>query len=217
LASAGKRAVDQAEAMMDVTRQVPLVDQLSHFAPTSYSQLALPEEFRIHAYFPTQLTSILCSSADSFPGIAKKMQTDLKAANKATEKLTKELAGMEARRLLDGLSDGASVLSLHREEGAATFLSAVADVLLSDPNFIESGSIAMLTGSDVDGGLTGSFLLVGPPQLVKEAGGDVAGAMEARGGGRPGRFQGKANRIDLRGEALENLRTHVSTSLYFQL
>jgi hypothetical protein len=112
---------------------------------------------------------------------------------------------------LEGL-DASSVLALHREEGSATFLSAVADVLQADARFTEAGAVAMLTGSDTEGDLTGTFLLVGPASLVKGAGSEVAAAMEARGGGRPGRFQGKANRIDLRGEALITLRSCTNTS-----
>ena len=133
------------------------------------------------------------------------------AATKATEKLSKELAGLEAGRLLEGLG-ASSVLALHREEGSATFLSAVADALQSDARFSEAGAVAMLTGSDAEGGLTGAFLLVGPADLVKGAGQAVAAAMEARGGGRPGRFQGKANRIDLRSEALTTLQSHANIS-----
>jgi hypothetical protein len=53
--------------MMDVTKQVCLTQATLLTAQKSK-----------HAMIPIQLTGILCSAPDTFPGLAKKMQTDLK-------------------------------------------------------------------------------------------------------------------------------------------
>jgi len=41
----------------------------------------------------------------------------------------------------------------------------------------------------------GTFTLAGPPDLVDAASGGVAAALEGRGGGRGGRFQGKCQKV----------------------
>jgi hypothetical protein len=53
--------------MMEVTKQV---------CPTSATLLTAQKSK--HAMIPIQLTGILCSAPETFPGLAKKMQTDLK-------------------------------------------------------------------------------------------------------------------------------------------
>ena len=52
----------------------------------------------------------------------------------------------------------------------------------------------------------GLFLLAGPPDSVKKAGGPVAGIFGGRGGGRPGRYQGKAAFLEKAPEALEVMK-----------
>lgn len=56
------------------------------------------------------------------------------------------------------------------------------------------------------GGLDGLFLVAGPPDLVKAAGGPVAELFGGQGGGRPGRYQGKAAFLDKAPQALELMR-----------
>mmetsp|Transcript_8896 Transcript_8896/g.10314 ORF Transcript_8896/g.10314 Transcript_8896/m.10314 type:complete len:90 (+) Transcript_8896:1547-1816(+) len=46
----------------------------------------------------------------------------------------------------------------------------------------------------------GSFLLAGPADVVKALGPQVAQVVGGRGGGRPGRMQGKASNLEKAGE-----------------
>jgi len=54
---------------------------------------------------------------------------------------------------------------------------------------------------------SGFFFIMGPKELVKTVGPEVAKILEGRGGGKNGRFQGKANRIERRHEVLKYLNT----------
>jgi hypothetical protein len=64
--------------------------------------------------------------------------------------------------------------------------------------------LLLLTSGDPAG--SGQFLLAGPPERVRELAARVTEILEGRGGGAPGRFQGKSARLDRRGELLSLLR-----------
>ena len=57
-----------------------------------------------------------------------------------------------------------------------------------------------------DAAKAGGFLIAGPAALVDSCGKDVAALMDGRGGGKGGRYAGKAKDLSKRGEALELLR-----------
>ena len=120
------------------------------------------------------------------------------------------MAGLQAEKLMVNVSaSDVPVVFLHREEDSPLFLASVADALAANKAFSERKVVGLLTAADPNA-KGGSFYIVGPAELVKSLGNKVAAVMEGRGGGRPGRFQGKANRIDLRDEALGALRRSVS-------
>lgn len=54
----------------------------------------------------------------------------------------------------------------------------------------------------------GQFLLAGGDEDVAHLGPKVATCLEAKGGGRKGRFQGKAQRLEKRSEAETLIREH---------
>ncbi len=87
---------------------------------------------------------------------------------------------------------------LHRDEGDAAFLNRVATAALRDA----PGAVLLLTAGQAEG----AFLAAGPParlEAVREA---LLSALEARGGGKPGRLQGKAARLAGRDAAAAILR-----------
>ena len=64
--------------------------------------------------------------------------------------------------------------------------------------------VAFLTGGD--GAAAGPFLILGPAGRVSSVGPKVAKLLEGRGGGKGGRFQGKASRLEHRAQALSLFR-----------
>ena len=61
-------------------------------------------------------------------------------------------------------------------------------------------------GADV----SGIFLLQGPPDVVKTAGPAVAQALGGKGGGRPGRMQGKGSHLQKAADAAALLQEAVT-------
>ena len=55
--------------------------------------------------------------------------------------------------------------------------------------------VASASSDPSDTGEDGSFLLVGQPDLVDKAGKQMAEILGGRGGGKNGRFQGKATKL----------------------
>ncbi|MBN1336762.1 MAG: alanyl-tRNA editing protein [Deltaproteobacteria bacterium] len=117
-------------------------------------------------------------------------------------------AGRERRRLQEELAkhlgaalpteDGVAVF--HRQEADLAFLGAVATAALeADPD-----RLVLCTCDDPAG--EGCFVLGGPSAPVAAEGPVVAALLKGRGGGPPGRFQGRASRIDRRDEAVAHLR-----------
>jgi misacylated tRNA(Ala) deacylase len=58
--------------------------------------------------------------------------------------------------------------------------------------------------------MSGSFLLQGPPELVKAVGPAVLQKINGKGGGRPGRMQGKASALQRAEEARQLIEGAVS-------
>lgn len=139
-----------------------------------------------------QLGNVLCTSTADLPARVTKLQTDFKVMKKGLEKAQGELAELEAQRLA---SLGVPFVSLHKSESDLEYISLVANALGQIPS--AQNTLALLTYSEGPAGKEGGFLLTGPAEVVKAAGPRVATALEGRGGGRPGRYQGKAARLDL--------------------
>ena len=55
-------------------------------------------------------------------------------------------------------------------------------------------------------------MLVGPEQLVSKYGAEIATAMEGRGGGRKGSYQGKGTSIHLRDKAFDIIKAGLVAS-----
>lgn len=59
----------------------------------------------------------------------------------------------------------------------------------------------------------GQFLLVGEEKQVSQIGPKIASVLEGKGGGKKGRYQGKANTLKARKEAEELLVQFTSVSI----
>jgi len=137
-----------------------------------------------------------CSPEEQCAAVERLLET-ARAADKARRLLLAEIAAHEGARLAAGSE---AVVSSHRSDGDLAFLNAVAGAALER----RPGLLLLLTCGDPAG--SGQFLLAGPPERVRELAARVTEILEGRGGGAPGRFQGKSARLDRRGELLSLLR-----------
>ncbi|GIL55279.1 hypothetical protein Vafri_10848, partial [Volvox africanus] len=139
---------------------------------------------------------------------------DRREGSKARKLLSAELAAHLGRALAQGPEDaglkaggvplqrGQSWAILHRQSSDLDFLSLIAaaaleaapglQLLLLTADNTEPGLMLPSNKAAVEDGVEITFLVAGRPELVKSAGARVAEAFGGRGGGRPGRFQGKA-------------------------
>jgi len=120
-----------------------------------------------------------------------------RAAERDRRGLLDQLAELIAARLTHDL---APVLAFHQPGADPGFLEAIARSAPADRLLLLTAS----SPTDPEGG-AGVFLLAGPAEAVRAAGTATAELLAGRGGGRPGRYQGKAERLDRRDEALAAL------------
>jgi len=134
-----------------------------------------------------------CGPAGQVDGVQRALQR-VWDAERETKQLKRELAEGLGAILVP---DAHGVVELHRAGADMGFLNTVGGaVQRAHPE-----ATAFLTA---DGeGTTGPFLILGPAERVAAVGPAVAEVLEGRGGGKGGRFQGKATRIDRRREALK--------------
>lgn len=141
------------------------------------------------------LTRILSQGAQGLVPAVEKLAEDARASSKALKALQLELALALGEALA---SRPEAVLTAHRDDADMGFLNSIAGVVLAR----RPDALVLLTAGAVDG----VFLLAGPEDRVKAAGGRVAEILEGRGGGARGRFQGKGARLDRRADAEAFLR-----------
>ena len=80
---------------------------------------------------------------------------------------------------------------MHRTAADADFVKALATAL--DDTLTAQQALLLVTVGEGVG--EGTFTLAGPPALVDSASASVARALDGRGGGKGGRFQGKCQRL----------------------
>lgn len=148
-----------------------------------------------------QLTASLSTAPENFNETITKIMNDRKDTKKALEKANKELAEMEAAKIIDQITSETKFLSLHRTEADLPFLDSVEKALVTNDRYSSVRPLLLLTAG---AGAEGKFLLVGSDDAVTANGKLVATAMEGKGGGRKGRFQGSGN-VDLREAAIKQV------------
>ncbi len=143
------------------------------------------------------LTRLLSCGRDEHEVAVKRLADEVKRGARAQRDLRIELA----RYLGEALTRADRVNALHRADGDMDFLRAIAEAASA----CRSDMLILLTGGGEKG--PGVFLLKGPANEVQKIGPSIAGILEGRGGGTGTIFQGKANSIEKRGEALSFLGT----------
>ncbi len=114
-----------------------------------------------------------------------------RSAEKALSALQVELAELLGADLA---ARSGEILTLHRDGADIPFLNALANRALVDGD----ARLLLLTAGESEG----LFLLVGPPAVVAGHKAALLEVLGARGGGKPGRLQGRATRLDRRAEAV---------------
>ena len=156
------------------------------------------------------LTASLCCSPDGFADAVKRLQADFKSTSKQLANVMKELAENDATKLVAGIRSAAaapgaspSAQLLSRDEFGLNYLADVADKV-SDA-FKASPAPApyllLLCSSDTASGSSGAFILFGDEGLVAALGPELATKLTGKGGGRKGKFQGKATGMDAKSRA----------------
>ena len=155
------------------------------------------------------LATLLSCTGEAQLDMVSKVQAEARQAGKANAKLLKELAEVTAQQLVAGhraASAPQRLLTLHRDDTPLTFLQSVADgVGVALPE-----AVVLLTCTEGAEAKEGAWLLCGDG--VSEYGGEVGRLMEGRGGGKGRKVQGKASRIDKRGEAVQWLERKLAAT-----
>jgi len=150
-----------------------------------------------------QLNSLLAAAPDAHVASVEALVTLKKEKTKELKGLLAEIVEFTVERLKCQAAEGEKVLDVHRERGDMDLMRELATSLDC------TGALLLTT---FGGPGAGSFMLSGPAERVAELGPRVAGVLEGKGGGGKGRYQGKAERISARGEALAVLREAVAAA-----
>lgn len=141
------------------------------------------------------LTKMLSVGPDDHSTAVDRIQTSLKTVNKVTKSQLKEIAQLEAYQL-KATSQRKTYLYIHRENGDMDYMNALVSELSDQPL-----PVLVMVGPDKG---PGQFLLYGNEKQVSQIGPKIATLLEGKGGGKKGRFQGKASTLKTR-NAVEDL------------
>jgi Ser-tRNA(Ala) deacylase AlaX len=147
-----------------------------------------------------ELTATLSCGPSGHLAAVKKALDDAKSCSKALRAARLDLAGHAGAALA---ASGNPVVS-HIPEADVEFLKALADAARK----ASPGMTILLTAGHPGAGV---FFFCGPESLVAEVGPLVAAALEGRGGGGRGIFQGKAAKPENIQAALEVLKSRMGS------
>jgi alanyl-tRNA synthetase len=159
----------------------------------------------LHAALEVQrgLTSTLCVAPEQMVDAVKRLQAEAKTSNKQLAGVLKELAEIDANRIVTSLQGGAKVAQLHRDEVGLTYLSNVSDLVtdLLKANAAPAPFVLLLSSADSIGGKEGAFILVGDESKVTALGPELTAKLQGKAGGRKGKMQGKGTGLDAKNRA----------------
>lgn len=147
-----------------------------------------------------RLNGLLAMAPENHAASVEGLLASKKEQTKDVKALLGEVADFLVERLRRQAVDGERVLDVHREKGDMDLMKQLASAL-------DGAEVLLLTTFGGPG--AGTFMLSGPAGSVAQLGPKVATILEGRGGGK-GRYQGKAENIAKRTEALEMLRKAVA-------
>lgn len=150
-----------------------------------------------------QRESILSSKLSSPPSdhvaILDKLLRDKKDQAKRLEAYADELADFWGQSLVASLPTGPAAVVRHREGANLKFLlraGAKAQEARPGVVILLSGEDEAAPASKAGAATTGPFVLFGEANVVNKSKQAILDLLEARGGGKPGRLQGFANKLD---------------------
>jgi Ser-tRNA(Ala) deacylase AlaX len=144
-----------------------------------------------------QIGRLLSCAPAAQPEAVVRLQAEAHALERQVRAVREELALALGAGLAHAAGEG--VGALHRDEDDLRFLQAVASAACR----LAPAALFLLTAQKPES----TFLLAGPAAEVAALGPCLCELLEARGGGARGRFQGRAQRLDRREEALGLLRS----------
>jgi len=164
------------------------------------------------------LSGLLSVAPEAVPmaDAVRRLQAELKATNKQLAGALKELAEIDAQRIVASLRGGARVAQMHRDEVGLPYLTAVndfvADALKAAPAAAAAGAdasapaapapfVLLLSSADAAGGKEGAFVLVGDEAKVAALGPELTAKLQGKAGGRKGKMQGKGTGLDAKSRA----------------
>ncbi|MEC8422161.1 MAG: hypothetical protein VX000_00215, partial [Myxococcota bacterium] len=145
------------------------------------------------------MSKALTAGAEEHVPAVRKLLEQAKVGAKARQRLLREVGELLGERI--AREAGAGATHVHRDDADPGMLKAIADAALAARPDLR----LLLTGGAADG--PGVFLVAGPEKVVAEAGPTIATSLQGRGGGRGGRFQGKAQDLSAAPAALAALGT----------
>ena len=140
-----------------------------------------------------ELTNIFSCTESEIVGRVNAMVDDRREKEREIQKLNEKLCYFQAKEIVEMLNanDGVAVIDLG--DADMQYKTILSNTVAERKGDMSESLLLMIGGSE--SGEEGSFLLVGDGGLVEKTGKLVAAALEGRGGGRGGKFQGKGNKI----------------------
>eukprot|EP00941_MAST-03F_sp_MAST-3F-sp1_P002137 g2137.t1 len=155
------------------------------------------------------LTTMLSASPDQHCAKVELLLSQQKTNKNEVKRLKEDLAKSIAMDVISkGSQNSENVLHVHREEDDIPFLQSISNFVQERQNEMEQDYLLLVTGGNENG--SGKFLITGKEEIVSAVGKSVAKAIEGRGGGRSGRFQGKASNLGNINEAVELMRKEMA-------
>ncbi|TRY93948.1 hypothetical protein DNTS_022025 [Danionella cerebrum] len=143
------------------------------------------------------LTVLLKTGADEHVDAVDKLQKTVKRLQKSNLMILREMAVLIAQSFKNR-PDREPFFSLHNKDGDNEFMNIVANEIGFQDTLI------FLTVGEEKG--AGMFLIAGPENIIAEVGPLVAELLQGKGAGKSGRYQGKANSLVKRVEAVALLK-----------
>ncbi len=131
-----------------------------------------------------ELTELLSGGADTHVEAVRRLLDATRNAQRTARVAAEALAAVVATALVGKGHQSA----WHWPAADMEMLNLVAHAVQQ----LDPEHLCVLTGGEGEG----VFLVVGPEDVVQRRGPELAALFEGRGGGRGGRYQGKANRLD---------------------
>ncbi|KAI0215837.1 Alanyl-tRNA editing protein Aarsd1-A [Lamellibrachia satsuma] len=146
-------------------------------------------------------TTLLGGCPEEHLQLVEKLQKSYKVANKNATTLLRDVAALECDKF-KAKTNRDPLFVLHRREGDNEFMNSIVQRLA------EEEVLLFLTTGDDKG--AGTFMLAGREETVGELGPRIAEILDGKGGGKKGRFQGKASKLSRRAEAEKLLWDYIS-------